>query len=128
MVQLLMNKLTVKQEKFCQEYVVDFNATQAAIRAGYKKNAAKQVGSENLSKLYLTDRIKELGKPMAKKLEVNREMVLEMILNMAKDGEQEGNRIKAMDMLGKVVGIYETDNMQQSNVQAIQVYLPQKEK
>ena len=42
--------LTDKQSRFVQEYLVDLNATQAAIRAGYSKKTAKQVGSENLSK------------------------------------------------------------------------------
>lgn len=43
-------KLTAKQERFIQEYLVDLNATQAAIRAGYSKKSARQVGTENLSK------------------------------------------------------------------------------
>ena len=121
-------KLTAKQELFCKEYTIDRNASAAAIRAGYAKASAKEIGCENLTKPHIAERIKALDKPMAKKVEITREKVLKMILTMAEDGEQEGNRIKAMDMLGKVVGIYETDNMQQSNVQAIQVYLPQKEK
>jgi phage terminase small subunit len=43
-------KLTAKQRRFVQEYLIDLNATQAAIRAGYSKNSARQVGTENLSK------------------------------------------------------------------------------
>ena len=42
--------LTPKQRRFVDEYLIDLNATQAAIRAGYKKNTARQIGSENLSK------------------------------------------------------------------------------
>lgn len=42
--------LTVKQRRFCEEYLVDFNATQAAIRAGYSENSARSIGSENLTK------------------------------------------------------------------------------
>ena len=128
MVQLPMNKLTAKQELFCKEYTIDRNASAAAIRAGYAKASAKEIGCENLTKPHIAERIKALDSPMAKKLEVSREMVLKMMLDIAQDGEAESNRIKAIDMLGKVVGVYETDNMQQSNVQAIQVYLPQKEK
>lgn len=43
-------KLTAKQELFCQEYLIDLNATQAAIRAGYSKNTAQAIGAENLTK------------------------------------------------------------------------------
>lgn len=55
------HKLTVKEEKFCQEYIKDFNATQAAIRAKYSKSSAKQIGYENLTKPYLKNRIAELS-------------------------------------------------------------------
>ncbi|MGN0464913.1 MAG: terminase small subunit [Lachnospiraceae bacterium] len=45
-----MAKLTDKQQRFVEEYLIDLNATQAAIRAGYKVNNAKQIGSELLDK------------------------------------------------------------------------------
>ena len=43
-------KLTAKQQRFCDEYLIDLNATQAAIRAGYSQKTAKQIGQENLTK------------------------------------------------------------------------------
>ena len=43
-------KLTAKQQRFCDEYLIDLNATQAAIRAGYSEKTARQIGTENLSK------------------------------------------------------------------------------
>ena len=46
-----MGKLSHKQEMFCREYLLDLNATQAAIRAGYSKNTAYSIGHENLKKL-----------------------------------------------------------------------------
>ena len=45
-----MAKLTAKQQRFCDEYLIDLNATQAAIRSGYSKKTAKQIGQENLTK------------------------------------------------------------------------------
>lgn len=42
--------LTAKQERFVAEYLIDLNATQAAIRAGYSEKTARQIGDENLSK------------------------------------------------------------------------------
>jgi len=45
-----MQTLTPKQARFVQEYLIDLNATQAAIRAGYSERTAKQIATENLSK------------------------------------------------------------------------------
>lgn len=45
-----LRNLTVKQRRFIEEYLLDANATQAAVRAGYSKHTAKVIGSENLSK------------------------------------------------------------------------------
>lgn len=53
-------KLTDKQERFCYEYCIDFNATQAAIRAGYSERTANEQGSQNLAKLNIQTRIKEM--------------------------------------------------------------------
>lgn len=45
-----MAKLTAKQIRFCEEYLIDLNATQASIRAGYSVESAGSIGSENLTK------------------------------------------------------------------------------
>lgn len=45
-----MSALNDRQRRFCEEYVIDLNATQSDIRAGYSKNTAAVIGSENLSK------------------------------------------------------------------------------
>lgn len=50
-----MAKLTDKQRRFCEEYLKDFNATQAAIRAGYSEGTANVIGSENLAKPYIKE-------------------------------------------------------------------------
>ena len=54
-----MSKLTAKQQRFVEEYCIDMNATQAAIRAGYSPVNANRIGSENLSKAYIKQRINE---------------------------------------------------------------------
>lgn len=45
-----MANMTAKQQRFCDEYLIDLNATQAAIRAGYSEKTARQIGQENLTK------------------------------------------------------------------------------
>lgn len=69
-------KLTDKQDRFCREYVIDLNATQAAIRAGYSKRSARSVGCENLTKPNIQKRIQALGRKVADKLELTAERVL----------------------------------------------------
>ncbi len=55
----MRNKLTPKQAAFVIEYLVDMNATQAAIRAGYSEDSAGLIGAENISKPYIAEAIKE---------------------------------------------------------------------
>lgn len=60
-----MGKLTDKQRMFILEYPKDFNATQAAIRAGYSVKTARKIGSENLTKPDIRDGIEEYFKQHA---------------------------------------------------------------
>lgn len=69
-------KLTDKQEMFCKEYIVDLNATQAAIRAGYSEKTAKEQGCQNLTKLNIHDRLAVLKAKRSEKVEVQAEDIL----------------------------------------------------
>jgi phage terminase small subunit len=69
-------ELTDKQEKFCYEYLWDFNKTQAAIRAGYSEKTARQIAHDNFTKVYITDRIREMQDNMAETSGISRVMVL----------------------------------------------------
>lgn len=53
------SKLTAKQQRFCDEYLIDLNATQAAIRAGYSKKTAKVIATENLTKPAISEYIEK---------------------------------------------------------------------
>ena len=59
-------QLTDKQERFVEEYLVDLNATQAAVRAGYSKKTARHIGYENLTKpdirAAIVDKRKEISR------------------------------------------------------------------
>lgn len=78
-----MIKLTPKQERFCQEYIIDLNATQAAIRAGYSKKTAYSIAEQNLKKLEIAEHIQSLQKPIAEKAIVSAEYVLRGLKNIA---------------------------------------------
>lgn len=62
-----MDKLTPKQKAFADNYIISGNATEAAIKAGYSKKNARQIGSENLTKLDILEYIKERTAPAEQK-------------------------------------------------------------
>lgn len=68
--------LTPKQERFVAEYQVDFNATQAAIRAGYSPRSAKAIGQENLTKPDIQTALRAAMDQAAQRLEITRDRVL----------------------------------------------------
>ncbi|MBD8157216.1 terminase small subunit [Pantoea agglomerans] len=74
--------LTDKQEMFCREYLIDLNATQAAIRAGYSKNSANEQGAQNLAKLSIAQRIIELKAERNERVEVNADYVLRRLVEI----------------------------------------------
>lgn len=68
--------LTAKMIRFAEEYIVDLNATQAAIRAGYSEKTAKSIGQENLTKPDLQEYIQKLMDERSKRTEITADMVL----------------------------------------------------
>lgn len=77
------NKLTTKQEIFCKEYIIDFNATRAAIASGYSEKTAKVIASENLTKPYIQEYIQELTKEREKRTEITADMVVKELAKTA---------------------------------------------
>lgn len=87
-----MEKLTRKQQLFCDEYLIDLNATQAAIRAGYKvKNieTAESIGRENLGKPRVKAYIDERMKNKTTALIASQDEVLEYLTGVLR-GEEKG--------------------------------------
>src|SRR3546814_8117 len=68
--------LTDKQRRFVEEYLVDLNATQAAIRAGYSKKTAASIGEENLRKPDIAKAIQEAQAARSKRTEITQDQVL----------------------------------------------------
>lgn len=75
-------KLTDRQERFCREYIIDYNATDAAIRAGYSKKTAYSIGSENLKKPELLARVRELQTEQAERLCINADWVVMQLVEV----------------------------------------------
>lgn len=78
-----MAKLTEKQKRFVAEYLVDLNATQAAIRAGYSPKTANRIGSQNLSKVDVQTEIEKRRASLRNKLEITQEKVIEELAAVA---------------------------------------------
>lgn len=71
-----MGKMTPKQKRFCDEYLTDLNATQAAIRAGYSKKTARKIGQENLTKPDVVEYIQKRMNEKDKELIADQDEVL----------------------------------------------------
>lgn len=107
-------KLTDKQRVFCEEYVIDNNATQAAIRAGYSENSARQIATETLSKPYIQQYIEELQSEKANDLNIKFEDVVNGVYDIAQSAKKESDKIKAYELTSKLLGFFEKDNSQKN--------------
>ena len=72
----MAKKLTKKQQLFVDEYLIDLNATQAAIRAGYSVESARDIGCENLTKPNIQQAIAEKMAERSKRTGVNQDRVV----------------------------------------------------
>ncbi len=77
-----MAKLTLKQQKFADEYIISGNATQAAIKAGYKEKTATQTGAENLRKPYIKTYIDERLSELSSKKIADQDEVLQFFTSV----------------------------------------------
>ncbi len=76
-------KLTAKQAQFVQEYLVDFNATQAAIRAGYSARTADRIGPELLGKTWVGEAIRAAREKLAARTNWTQERVVAVLASIA---------------------------------------------
>jgi len=87
-----VGKLTPKQQRFCDEYLIDLNATQAAIRAGYSKKSAKEIGTQNLTKLHIRSYLDERMGSKTTGLIASQDDVLRLLTGIIA-GEEEGTAL-----------------------------------
>ena len=123
-------KMTAKQKRFCDEYLIDMNATQAAIRAGYSAKTAYAIGQENLKKPVVKEYIEERMNQKEKELIADQDEVMRYLTSVLRgegyeemvvvEGCGEGvsrattvtrdicpkDRLKAAEMLGKRYGLF----------------------
>lgn len=75
--------LSPKQLCFCNEYLVDFNATQAAIRAGYSKKTAKEQGYKQFTKVHIREKLQELIQKQTVRTQIDADKVIKEISRVA---------------------------------------------
>lgn len=106
-------KLTLKQNKFVNEYIKTGNGTQSAIKAGYSEKTARFIGSENLTKPNVKHKIELSLNEAAKKLGINAEYVLENLKFFA-DKKKKGwanHAIKSNELLGKSLKLFNDNDI-----------------
>ena len=124
-----MANLTPKQQRFVEEYLIDLNATQAAIRAGYSEKTANEQGSRLLANVSISEAIAEAQNKRTERTEITQDYVLTNIqkviercmqvqqvdncLTQTEDGElaqafmfKEQGALKGLELLGKHLGMF----------------------
>ena len=118
--------MTERQKRFCEEYLIDCNGTQAAIRAGYSEKTATKIAAENLTKPDIREYIDEKLAEMSSQRTADAREVMEyltsvmrgehteQVLRLIGNGTQkidsmkvtEKDRLKAAELIGKRYGLF----------------------
>jgi phage terminase small subunit len=96
-------RLTPKRARFVEEYLVDLNGTQAAIRAGYSPKTANEQAARLLAKVHISNAVAERQKQLADQAHVTQETVIAGLLKEARfdgPGTSHGARVSAWTQLG----------------------------
>ena len=129
-----MANLTPKQQRFVEEYLIDLNATQAAIRSGYSEKTAQEQSSRLLSNVMVQDAVQKAQKKVSERTEITQDYVLTNIKKviercmqqeavLARDGSplliegpegdlvplfefKETGALKGLELLGKHLGMF----------------------
>ena len=103
-----MRKLTPRQARFVEEFLVDCNATQAAVRAGYSEKTAGVIGHENLSKPNIAAAIAKAQTERAEEVGITQaDVVAGLLLEARRTGKESthGARVSAWAALAKHLGM-----------------------
>lgn len=122
--------ITPKQERFCQEYIVDYNGAQAAVRAGYAANSARKTASRMLTNADILARVRELQREQTARLALTQDYVLQQLVDtyrccrepepvlvydpdaggMVESGKYQFDSkgaLRALELIGKHLGMYQ---------------------
>jgi phage terminase small subunit len=101
-----MSRLTPKQDRFLNEYLVDLNATQAAIRSGYSCRSAGKIGAQLLEKTVIQEMIRRRQDELRERIHVRQEQVLVALAAIAfadmadyVEADEAGERLRPLSSL-----------------------------
>lgn len=106
--------LNEKQQLFINEYLIDFNATQAAIRAGYSEKTAYSQGQRLLKQVEIKDALNKAQEKTINKLEITREQVIQDLIFIKEKNIEDWppHALKALEMINKMLGFNEPDKQE----------------
>lgn len=113
-----MSKLNDRQAAFVREYLVDFNGTQAAIRAGYSKRTAGVQAHDLLKKPEILENLKVFRERAAEQTQTDINWVRQRLKEEATDYTEfasHGARIKAIELIARLNGDFKADNNQKTD-------------
>lgn len=95
--------LTDKQAMFIKEYLIDLNATQAAIRAGYSEHTAHATGQENLRKPIIAEAVAKAKAERGSRLDIDADWVLKKAVELVQQfqGESNSAAVSALNLVAK---------------------------
>jgi phage terminase small subunit len=119
--------MTPKRQRFVDEYLIDLNATQAAIRAGYSAKTAGSIGEENLKKPEIADAIAARQAKVAEKLEITQERIA---AELAKIGfadvrqlfDDEGNLKKLSELDDKAAACISSIDLSDGDIAKVRLW------
>jgi phage terminase small subunit len=143
-------ELNEKQKRFCQEYLIDLNGTQAAIRAGYAESGARVQANRMLTNDNIQQYIQELQEGIQKRNQITIDEIMSDLIEVKnrclqnvpvmyfdkidKEWKHEGKEFgepvykfdsngatKVLDLLGKIIGAYEKDNSQKRELPVVNI-------
>lgn len=109
-------ELTNKQKRFIEEYMIDLNAKQAAVRAGYSEKTATEQGSRLLTNVNVKAEVERLQAETTERLNINKESLIQDLLTIKDlylyNSKATHNSIRAIEVINKMLGYNEPDKVE----------------
>lgn len=106
--------MTTKQELFIKHYLTHFNATRAAIEAGYSEDTARNIACENLTKPYIKEEIDKCIAEIVAQTDNKRAYIVNYWMSVIENPDsKDSDKLKASELLGKYLAMF-TDNLKVS--------------
>lgn len=125
-----MAKLTERQKRFCDEYMIDLNATKAAMRAGYSEKTANEQGARLLANVSVREQLDRLLGERREQTKLQQYRVLRELsqigfANVDLEAVKPSEKLKALEMLMKHLGMLDKGNADAGAEEAGVVILPE---